>query len=271
MNRKECVVIMKDYVLITGSTSGIGREFVKLFAQDKYNIVLSSTSEELLAKEKKELEEKYQDIEIYTIAKDLSRSESSLEIYEDLKEKNINVSVLINNAGFGYFGKLIDSDLKKNNALLNVNNEALVNLSYYFGKDMAKRKNGKILNVASIAAFESGPYMATYYASKAFVLSFTGALREELKDDNVTVTCLCPGPTRTNFEKNANLQKSFMFKKLKTCSSEYVAKIGYNALMNNKGLVTAGITNKVLVFLSRFSPRIINTKLACYINLGKLK
>lgn len=262
---------MEEYVLITGATSGIGREFVKLFAADGFNIILSSTSKELLDNEKKELEKKYKDIKIYTIAKDLSKDDSTKEIYEELKKEKINVSILINNAGFGYFGKLIDSDIKKNNALMSVNNNALVNLSYYFGKDMAKRKNGKILNVGSIAAFQGGPYMATYYASKAFVVSFSEALREELKNDNVIVTCLCPGPTRTNFEKTANLQKSYMFKKMDTCSAEYVARIGYNALMKGKSLVTSGFPNKVVVFLTRLSPRILNAKVSGWINLGKLK
>ena len=262
---------MEEYVLITGSTSGIGREFVKLFASDGYNIVLTSTNKDLLDKDKKELEKKYKDIKVYTIVKDLSKIDSSKEIYEELNKENINVSVLINNAGFGYFGKLIDSDIDKNNALISVNNDALVNLSYYFGKDMAKRKNGKILNVGSIAAFQGGPYMATYYASKAFVVSFSEALREELKNDNVSVTCLCPGPTRTNFEKTANLQKSYMFKKMDTCSAEYVARIGYNALMKGKSLVTSGFSNKVVVFLTRLSPRILNAKVSGWINLGKLK
>ena len=262
---------MEEYVLITGATSGIGREFVKLFASSGYNIVLTSTSKELLDKDKKELEKKYKDIKVYTIVKDLSKIDSAKEMYEELIKENITVSVLINNAGFGYFGKLTDSDIDKNNALISVNNDALVNLSYYFGKDMAKRKNGKILNVASIAAFQGGPYMSTYYASKAFVLSFSEGLREELKGDNVTVTCLCPGPTRTNFEKTANLQKSYMFKKMDTCSAEYVARIGYNALMVGKSLVTSGFPNKVVVFLTRLSPRILNAKVSGWINLGKLK
>ena len=261
---------MRDYVLITGATSGIGREFVKLFALDGYNIVLTSTSKELLDKEKKELENKYKDIKIYTIAKDLSKEDSAKEIYEELEKEKINVSILINNAGFGYFGKLVDSNIEKNNNLLMVNNNALVKLSYYFGKAMAKRKKGKILNVGSIAAFQGGPYMATYYASKAFVVSFSEALREELKNDNVVVSCLCPGPTRTNFEKNANLQKSYMFKKMDTCSAEYVARIGYNALMKGKSLVTSGFPNKIVVFLTRLSPRIINAKVSGWINLGKL-
>ena len=261
---------MGDYVLITGATSGIGREFVKLFALDGYNIVLTSTSKELLDKEKKELENKYKDIKIYTIAKDLSKEDSAKEIYEELEKEKINVSILINNAGFGDFGKLVDSDIEKNNNLLMVNNNSLVKLSYYFGKAMAKRKKGKILNVGSIAAFQGGPYMATYYASKAFVVSFSEALREELKNDNVVVSCLCPGPTRTNFEKNANLQKSYMFKKMDTCSAEYVARIGYNALMKGKSLVTSGFPNKIVVFLTRLSPRIINATVSGWINLGKL-
>ena len=262
---------MEGYVLITGATSGIGKDFVKLFADDGYNIVLSSTSKELLDKDKKELEKKYKDIKIYTIAKDLSKENSAKEIYDELKNKKINVSILINNAGFGCFGKLIDSDIEKNNNLLMVNNNSLVKLSYYFGKEMAKRKNGKILNVGSIAAFQGGPYMATYYASKAFVVSFSEALREELINDNVSVTCLCPGPTRTNFEKTANLQKSYMFKKLDTCSSEYVARIGYKALMKGKPLIVSGIPNKFVVFITRLSPRVLNAKISGWINLGKLE
>lgn len=261
---------MDNYVLITGSTSGIGKEFVKIFAENGYNIVLTSSSSEALIKLKEEVDKKYKDIKTFVICKDLAKEESPKEMFDELKENNITVTILINNAGFGYFGKFIDSDINKNNNLLSVNNFSLCNLAYYFGKDMAKRKYGKILNVASIAAFEGGPYMATYFASKAFVLSFSEALSLELKDDNVSVTCLCPGPTKTNFEKNANLQKSFMFKKMKTCTPEYVAKVGYNALMNNKTIVTAGITNKLLVFLTRFVPRKINTYISKYINLGKL-
>ena len=262
---------MEEYVLITGATSGIGKEFVKLFADNNYNLVLSSTSEKLLREEKENLEKKYRDIKIYTIAKDLAKKESAKEIYDELKQQNIKVSILINNAGFGCFGKLINLDIDKNDDLLMVNNYSLVNLAYYFGKDMAERKNGKILNVASIAAFAGGPYMATYYASKAFVLSFSEALREELKKDNITVTCLCPGPTKTNFEKCANLQKSYMFDKLKVTSAGFVARVGYNALMSGKSVVVAGVRNKLITFFSRFTPRMLNAKITSYINLGKLK
>lgn len=262
---------MNKTILITGSTSGIGKEFVKIYAALNYNLVLTSTSKQELEKLKKELEEEYKNININIFAKDLSSEKASLELYEEIKNKKIVIDVLINNAGFGAFGKFTEVDIEKNTNLMMVNVMAVMKLSYYFGKEMAKRNNGQILNVASIASFASGPYLATYYASKACILSFTEALHEELKDSNISVTCLCPGPTATKFESTANLGKSYMFKKLKVSFPEDVAMDGYKALMKNKTIIVSGVSNKILVFLTRLTPRFLSRKLTKYINLGKIK
>ena len=256
-----------SYVLITGTTSGLGREFARLFAQNGYNIVAVARNEVLLQQQKQELERQF-GVEMVYIVKDLSAEDSAQEVYDEIKHKGINIDILINNAGFGSFGRYVDVDWQRQKGLANVNMLAVMQLSYLFGKAMDRRGEGKIVNIASIASFQAGPYMAMYYASKAFVRSFSEALHEEMKSSGVSVTAICPGPVATNFERNAHIINSAMFTRLRVYTPEVVAAKSYRAIMNNKAVYVVGWPNKLLVFLTRFCSLKFSRVLASKINLG---
>lgn len=256
-----------SYVLITGTTSGLGREFARLFAQNGYNIVAVARNEALLQQQKQELERQF-GAEMVYIVKDLSAENSAQEVYDEIKYKGINIDILINNAGFGSFGRYIDVDWQRQKDLASVNMLAMMQLSYLFGKDMDRLGEGKIVNIASIASFQAGPYMAMYYASKAFARSFSEALHEEMKSSGVSVTAICPGPVATNFEKNAQMMNSAMFTKLRVYTPEVVAAKSYRAIMRNKAVYVVGWPNKFLVFLTRFCSLKFSRVLASKINLG---
>ena len=256
-----------SYVLITGTTSGLGREFARIFAQNGYNIVAVARNEILLQQQKQELERHF-GIEMVYVVKDLSTENSAQEVYDEIKHKGINIDILINNAGFGSFGRYIDVDWQRQKGLASVNMLAVMQLSYLFGKDMDRRGRGKIVNIASIASFQAGPYMAMYYASKAFVRSFSEALHEEMKSSGVSVTAICPGPVATNFERNAQMINSAMFTRLRVYTPEVVAAKSYRAIMNNKAVYVVGWPNKLLVFLTRFCSLKLSRVLASKINLG---
>jgi len=256
-----------SYVLITGTTSGLGREFARIFAQNGYNIVAVARNEILLQQQKQELERHF-GIEMVYVVKDLSTENSAQEVYDEIKHKGINIDILINNAGFGSFGRYIDVDWQRQKGLASVNMLAVMQLSYLFGKDMDRRGRGKIVNIASIASFQAGPYMAMYYASKAFVRSFSEALHEEMKSSGVSVTAICPGPVATNFERNAQMINSAMFTRLRVYTPEVVAMRSYRAIMNNKAVYVVGWPNKLLVFLTRFCSLKFSRILASKINLG---
>ncbi len=257
------------YALITGSTSGIGKEFTYILAKEKYNLVIVDKYDEKLENQKEELEKKY-GIKVKNIMKDLSIESSYNEIYNEVLKDNIEIDLLINNAGFATFPNYINISLKEQRNLIMVNIMAVIQLSYLFGKDMVKRRKGKIANISSISSFIPGPYMSTYYASKAFVQSFTESIYEELKPYNVSVTAICPGPTRTNFEKRAKMEKSYMFRKLKVDNPRFVAEKAYKAIVNNKVVYVVGFYNKMLTFLTRFISLRIRRKLALIINKGDL-
>lgn len=256
-----------SYVLITGTTSGLGREFARIFAQNGYNIVAVARNEVLLQQQKQELERQF-GVEMVYIVKDLSAENSAQEVYDEIKHKGIDIDILINNAGFGSFGRYVDVDWQRQKGLASVNMLAVMQLSYLFGKDMDRRGKGKIVNIASIASFQAGPYMAMYYASKAFVRSFSEALHEEMESSGVSVTAICPGPVATNFERNAHMINSAMFTRLRVYTPEVVAAKSYRAIMNNKAVYVVGWPNKLLVFLTRFCSLKFSRVLASKINLG---
>ena len=224
-------------------------------------------NEVLLQQQKQELERQF-GVEMVYIVKDLSAENSAQEIYDEIKYKGINIDILINNAGFGSFGRYVDVDWQRQKGLASVNMLAVMQLSYLFGKDMDRRGKGKIVNIASIASFQAGPYMAMYYASKAFVRSFSEALHEEMKSSGVSVTAICPGPVATNFERNAHMINSAMFTRLRVYTPEVVAAKSYRAIMNNKAVYVVGWPNKLLVFLTRFCSLKLSRVLASKINLG---
>ncbi len=236
---------MKEYVLITGATSGIGYEFAKIFAENKYNLILSGRNNGVLKNMKADLEQKYK-ITVYIFEKDLSQKGSAEELYKEIKSNNINIDILINNAGFGYVNEFINEGLTKDDEMMTLNMDSLTVLTKLCAREMAERKHGKILNVASTGAYHPGPYTAVYYASKAYVLSLTEAIAHELKPYNVTVTALCPGATKTNFCKREGKEDN-----PKAKDPSFVAKKGYDALMKGKRNIIPGIENKLLVMIPR--------------------
>ncbi|MBT3539225.1 SDR family oxidoreductase [Candidatus Parcubacteria bacterium] len=248
---------MQKTVLVTGASSGIGYELCKLFAQDNNNIVLVARDEKKLNTIANELKNIY-GIQTYVFTHDLTDDDAPQKLYTKLQEKNINIDILVNNAGFGVYGHFKETNLTKELDMMKVNMSSLVELTKLFLPRMTDRKNGKIMNVASTASFQPGPGMAIYYASKAFVLSFSEAISEELQDTGVTVTTLCPGPTKTGFENVADMKFS---KHLQLMTAKDVADIGYRAFMKGKRIIIPGLKNKFEVFILRFTPRKIVTKI----------
>jgi short-subunit dehydrogenase len=250
---------MKKTALITGSSNGIGYELAKIHARNGDNLVLVARNKVKLDDLKKEMEAKY-GTEVYTIGKDLALSDAAYEVYDELKKKNITVDYLVNNAGFGDFGFFADSDWQKQEKMINLNILSLTHFTKLFVVDMIKRGNGKIMNVASTAAFQSGPTMAVYYATKAYVLSFSEAIDNELKDKGITVTALCPGATESGFQAAASLEDSRLVKGKKLPTSKQVAEYGYKAMMKGKTVAIHGFMNAVMATSVRFAPRSVIVK-----------
>jgi len=211
-------------------------------------------SGEKLARVKNYLETKYQ-ITAEIIEKDLTQPDAPEEIYRIIAKQNKHIDILVNNAGLGDYGEFVHRDWNKQQYMIHLNIIAVTHLTKLFLKPMLERGYGRILNVSSIAAFQPGPLMSVYYATKTFVLSFSEALSRELKGSGVTVTALCPGPTRTGFEAAASLENSRLFKNLKVASAEEVAAFGYRALMQGKPVAIYGTINKLLIFCLRLTPR----------------
>jgi short-subunit dehydrogenase len=241
--------------LITGASGGIGLEIAKLHAADKYNLVLVARNETNLQRIKKDLEAKH-GITVHILATDLTVENNVKSVIEFTEKNNIKIDHLVNNAGMGVFGKLNETSLDDNLKMMDLNNRALVILTHHFVQCMVSHGSGKILNIASTAAFMPGPYMSIYFASKAFVLSFSEAVNSELSGTGVSVTTLCPGPTNTGFVAAANgMENSGLFAKQKVSTPKEVAKDGYQAMMNKEAVRVSGFLNKVSVFSTRLSPR----------------
>jgi len=238
--------------LITGASGGIGEEFTKIFAKKGYNLVLVARNETKLAQIAASFESKY-DIRVTVLAFDLSLPDSASKLYAEIKNRKIQVDILINNAGFGDYGNFVDSKLQRTTDMINLNITTLTELSLLFIKEMKKRDNGKILNIASTASFQPVPKFAVYAASKSYVLNFTEALHYELKGTNVSASVLSPGPTLTGFEESANMKGSKLFKS-GVMKAEKVAEIGYEGLMKNEMSIVPGFKNKVMAILSNSMP-----------------
>ncbi len=240
--------------LITGASSGIGLELAIVFAGHGHNLLLISRNEIELKKISAELIEKY-NVSVRYLSKDLSQAESIQEVYSYCQENELIVENLVNNAGFGDFNLFKDSNIKRQLDMINLNIRAVVHLTHLLLPKMIKNQSGKILNVASTAAFQPGPLMSVYYASKAFVLHFSEAIANELKPDNITVTALCPGPTKSNFKLTANLENSRLMKTRKIPTSKKVAEYGYKSLMKGKVVAIHGKRNYILAQVVRLLPR----------------
>lgn len=245
-------MIRKKIALITGASSGLGYEMAKLFAKDGCHLVLVARSEEKLLELSQMLTKEYK-VSTFIIVKDLSNPGAAGEIYNELAALNIDVNILVNNAGFGDHGAFATCDLERQLQMIQVNVNALVSLTGCFLPQMIAAGYGGILNIASVAGFQPGPYMSIYYATKSFVLSFSDALSYELKNTGVWVTTVCPGPTKTNFGATAKANK--LFKSFKLADASDVAYFAYRAFMNKQGVVIPGFLNNLMVFVQRFTPR----------------
>ena len=244
---------MTKAAIITGASSGIGSELAPLFARDGYDCVLVARSHDKLTDLAERLEREYH-VKTLVLAKDLAKPSSVDEIYEEVTAAAMPVEALVNNAGFTIFGLFTETNLQTELDLLQVNVVALTALTKLFVKDMVARKSGRVLNLASTAAFEPGPLMAVYYASKAYVLSFSEAIANELRGTGVTVTALCPGATSTGFQKRGNLEDSRLFQR-GVADARSVALAGYRGMMAGKTLVIPGFGNKLVPWIVRLSPR----------------
>ena len=222
---------MSNMALITGASSGIGKELARYHASKGGDLVLVARREDELNRLKSELENKFQ-VTAVVMAADLSKPESAQEIFESTEKAGIQVDILINNAGFGGHGKFYERDLKKDQSMIQVNITSLVSLTHLYLQGMVQRNSGKILHVASTAGFMPGPLQAVYYATKAFVNSFSQAIAEELRGTHVTSTALCPGTVSTEFVKAGDLEGVDAWKNAAT--PESVAKCGYDAMIRGE-------------------------------------
>lgn len=253
---------MKETAVITGASGGLGREFAKLFAENGYNLVITGRREDKLKNLAGEL--KPYNISCEIIAKDLAYPNAPKELFDELKQKNIHIDVLVNNAGFGISGSFTDADIEKQLAMIQTNITSLTHLTKLAIDEMKKKGKGKILNIGSTGSFAPCPSIAVYCATKAYVLSFSEAIAYELEGTGITVTALCPGPTETGFAEAAGVvnAKSFKSGVMKAADA---AKVGYEALMKEQPMVVAGLQNKLLTQSIRFSPRGLVTRISAFI------
>lgn len=255
--------------LITGASNGIGLELAKVHASKGDNLVLVARNGNKLNELKAELEKQYA-ISVWVLAQDLSQPNAAQEVYDETQRQNISVDYLINNAGFGDFGMFYETDWAKELQMINLNITCLTQMTKLYLKDMVKQRKGKIMNVASTAAFQSGPTMAVYFATKAYVLSFSEAINNEVSDKGVTVTALCPGATESGFQVAAAMQNSGLVKDRNLPSSKVVAEYGYNAMMKGKAVAIHGLMNRILANSVRFMPRALVVKVTRQIQGSKV-
>lgn len=241
------------YILVTGASTGIGYFIAEQFAQKKYSLILTARNEKLLA----EAKEKFSQfpIDVKTVSQDLSEPGGAASLHKKIIDLNLPVIGVINNAGFGDFGIFHERRLEKITQMIQLNITSLTELSHLFIPELLKNKGIGILNVASVAGFQPGPLMTVYYASKAYVLSFSEALHEELKPFGLKVSALCPGPTITEFHKRAELENSKLFKSGFIMSAREVARIGVEGFLKGKSVVVPGLGNKLTTQGHRFLPR----------------
>ncbi|WP_028980883.1 SDR family NAD(P)-dependent oxidoreductase [Sporocytophaga myxococcoides] len=243
----------KKNVLITGGTSGIGLELAKLFAQEGFDLVLVARDFSELQAISVEFHHQF-GIQVITIEKDLSKKDAPFEVCEEIRSKNIQIDILVNNAGQGAYGKFSETDINRELEIIQLNIAAYVVLTKYFLKDMLSRNEGRILNVASIAGKMPGPWQSVYHGTKAFVLSWTEAIQQEIKDTNITITSLLPGATATDFFHKADMEEATLVQKGDLADPEQVAKDGYKALMSGELKVVSGWKNKAQVVMSGILP-----------------
>lgn len=245
--------------LITGASLGIGRDLAEQFAKHGHNVILVARSEGKLRELAQQLSQRY-GVQAHVIAQDLSLPDAAQRLYDAVQAQRLRVDILVNNAGFANYGMFHSLPLANQLEMIQLNVTTLVALTHLFAQDMVARRSGRILNVASTAAFQPGPLMAIYYATKAFVLHFSEAIHNELSPQGITVTALCPGPTESEFQARAAMQDARMVQS-GMMSSQAVAEQGYQALMRGTSSYIPGWRNRFLAFTVRLSPRDMVTRL----------
>lgn len=241
-------------VLITGATGGLGTEFSHSYAQRGSTLILVGRSDDKLSALQQELRARY-GIAVHTITIDLIEPHAAQTVFKATQERGLRVDVLINNAGFGDYGPFITSNLEKQQNMVELNCKVLMELAHHFASGMVARGSGRIINVCSIASFQPGPLMSVYYATKAFALSLSEAMAEELRGTGVTVTALCPGPVKTGFEAAANLESSQLFQNLTVAEPHDVVHSAVAAADKGRAICIPGIKNKLTIFGERLMPR----------------
>jgi uncharacterized protein len=241
--------------LITGASGGIGYELAKIAASKKMNLVLVARNKDKLDQLRKELKEQYK-VEVWIFVHDLSNPDTLPELIEEIDSLSLEIDILINNAGFGDYGKYLETSPGKELEMINLNVYALTYITKIFFRRMVHAGKGRIMNLSSVAAFMPGPYMSVYYATKAYVQSFTEALSAEARGTGVTLTALCPGPTKSNFFANAIETDNSEVKKLGSMpTASVVAQYGFRSMMKGKTVAIHGVKNKATVFLINLIPR----------------
>ena len=251
--------------LITGASGGIGYELAKLFAKDHHSLVLVARNAPRLAQVADELQRQF-GITVRTFALDLTESAAPQSLFAQLQSEGVDIGILVNNAGYGRFGEFAGVSLEESLGQIQLNVTALTELTKLLLGPMLERRSGEIMNVASTAGFQPGPLMAVYYATKAYVISFSEALANELEDKGVTVTCLCPGATETGFAGRAGNDESRLFKKLRPMDAKTVARTGYRGLLKSKTLVIPGFRNWLVAESVRVSPRKMVTAISRWVS-----
>jgi short-subunit dehydrogenase len=244
---------MNKTALITGASGGIGLELARIHAAKGDDLILVARTGSKLEMLKTDLEKKF-NIKVHCIVKDLAVKDAGREVYAEVKRKGLSVNYLINNAGFGDFGLFADSDWNKQERMINLNITALAHLTRLILPDMIAMGGGKIMNVASLAAFQPGPSMSVYFATKAFVLSFSEAVNNEVRDKGISVTALCPGPVETNFHA-VTIGDPELVKERKMASAKEVAEFGYRSMIKGKPVAIPGFKTSLMAFAVRFFPR----------------
>jgi len=251
-------------VLITGASGGIGYELAKLFARDRYNLVLVARGGDKLNQIAGELQSQF-GVTAKTVALDLATASAAKFLFDQLQREGVTVDILVNNAGFGTFGEFTRMAEEEILGQIHLNVAALTHLTRLFVAPMVGRRSGKIMNVASTAGFQPGPLMAVYYATKAYVISFSEAIANELSGSGIQVTCFCPGATHTGFARRAGSENSRLFKQMGAMSAEAVARDGYRALLSGKTVAISGMHNWLVAESVRFAPRKLVTAVSRWI------
>jgi len=251
-------------VLITGASGGIGYELAKLFARDHHNLVLVARNADKLTTVANELQT--QNVTVKTITLDLAQPLAPKFLFDQLHREQFSLDILINNAGFGAYGEFGQMPMHEILGQIDLNVRGLTELTRLFLPPMLARRNGRIMNVASTAGFQPGPLMAVYYATKAYVISFSEALANELRNSGVTVTCFCPGATHTGFGKRAGNDQTRIFRQFGAMRAERVALDGYRAVMEGRTLAISGLHNWTVAQSTRFAPRKMVTAISRWIS-----